>query len=74
LLKEREAFRRHLLDLIIKKEEEDLPADAIPSAKERQKLRYYYYIHNGIDTVHVAPIDKLWLQHIYALIPKNLLK
>lgn len=37
-------------------------------------LRYYYYIHHGIDTIHIAPIEKSWLQHIYALVPEKLKK
>lgn len=29
-----------------------------PTASEKELLRYYYYIKNGVDTVHVAPIDE----------------
>lgn len=60
--------------MIIKKDDSAFPADAIPSAEEMEVLRYYYYIHNGIDTVHVAPIDKIWLAHVMGLIPPKLQK
>ena len=26
--------------------------------------RYYYYINNGIDTSHVAPLEDSWLLHV----------
>lgn len=74
LRKEREEFRKKLIWLIIKKDDKAFPSDAIPSAEEMELLRYYYYIHNGVDTVHVAPIDKEWMQHVLALIPSKLRK
>lgn len=54
----------------------DVPnqSDAVLSPEEMEVLRYYYYIHNGIDTVHVAPIDTEWLAHVEALIPPKLLR
>lgn len=35
---------------------------------------YYYYIKHGIDTVHVAPLDKRVLSRVLKLIPKKLTK
>lgn len=60
--------------LIIKKDDEAFPSSAIPSAEEMELLRYYYYIHNGVDTVHVAPIDQEWMRHVSSLIPLKLRK
>lgn len=73
--KEREEFRKRLIDLIISKDEEYAnDDDTFPNAHERETMRYYYYIKHGIDTAHVAPIDKKVLNRILALIPKNLQK
>lgn len=69
LRKEREEFRKRLVDLIIKKDDN---RDAIPNAAEKEILRYYYYIHHGIDTVHVAPMEESWLNHIISKIPIKL--
>lgn len=34
--------------------------------------RYYYYIHNGIDTEHVAPMEDSWLENVLQLVAKEL--
>jgi len=34
--------------------------------------RYYYYIHHGIDTEHVAPMEDSWLENVLALISTEL--
>ena len=45
-----------------------------PSKKERNLLRYQYYIHNGIDAHHVAPMDQKWINKIYKRVPSHLRK
>jgi len=34
--------------------------------------RYYFYIHNGIDTEHVAPMEDSWLENVLMLISGDL--
>lgn len=34
--------------------------------------RYYYYIHNGIDTEHVAPMEDSWLENVLGLVSEEL--
>ncbi len=40
----------------------------------RPKCRYYYYIHNGIDTRYVAGINPRWFKRIMSMVPKRLQK
>jgi dynein heavy chain, axonemal len=73
--REREEFRKKLVGLIISSEEEIARDDgSFPDAQEKEIMRYYYYIKHGIDTVHVAPLDKRVLNRVFKLIPKKLTK
>lgn len=59
--KEREEFRKRLVDLIIQRKdcsELDDDENSFPNAHEKEILRYYYYIKYGVDTIHVAPMNK----------------
>ncbi len=57
--REREEFRKKLISLIIASDEEIARDDGtFPDAREKEIMRYCYYIKHGINTVHVAPIDK----------------
>lgn len=66
--KEREHFRRKLVELILSIDEEevhkkDTETDKnFPDQNEREVLRYYYYIKHGIDTIHVSTISKKTLK------------
>lgn len=61
--------------MIISSEEEIARDDgSFPDAEEKEIMRYYYYIKHGIDTVHVAPLDKRVLNRVLKLIPKKLTK
>lgn len=31
--------------------------------------RYYYYIHHGVDTAHIAPMEDDWIEHILRSVP-----
>ncbi|XP_052125010.1 dynein axonemal heavy chain 7-like [Frankliniella occidentalis] len=79
LRKEREEFRRKLVQLVLC---EDGPSDQakdisgssldLPSREERVVLRYYYYIQQGVDTVHVTHLDCATLKRISHLLPSKL--
>lgn len=61
----REEFRKYLIGLVVKPEvteQEDNNAS-------RDLDRYYYYIRNGIDTIHVTSIDEDVIRKIISLIP-----
>lgn len=73
LRKEREKFRKRLVQLIIKNEEEEVSdPNKFPNADEKELLRYYYYIHHGINTVLIAPIQRNWVDNVIMLIPDKL--
>lgn len=68
LRKQREAFRKRLVDLIVNKQDEaELGFDQSLSEGEKEILRYYYYIRHGVDTVHVAPVDQEVLDKVRML-------
>jgi dynein heavy chain len=43
-----------------------------PKNIEKDILRYYYYIHNGIDTEHVAPLENVRIQNVMSKITEKL--
>ncbi len=53
-------------------DEEPAHPGAPLTTKEKDLLRYYYYIHNGIDTRYVASINQRWFRRIMAMVPKRL--
>lgn len=77
LRKNREKFRRNLVEMIIAQELEDNPASEINEEKvmsagvKDDLLKYYYYIMHGIDDVHVAPIEPKLLEKILNLVPRE---
>ncbi|XP_052080869.1 dynein axonemal heavy chain 7-like isoform X1 [Mytilus californianus] len=87
--KDRENFRKALVDIIMQ-EEGGVPHSSTvsinggelpplsrtgsPTSAEKDILRYYYYIHNGIDTEHVAPMEDSWLENVLDLVSYDLKK
>ena len=84
LKRNREEFRKSLVDIIMHDErktsvrndvddvEIDVSLSEEPKNIEKDILRYYYYIHNGIDTDHVAPLENSSLQNVMRLIKERL--
>lgn len=73
LRKNREEFRARLVKMLTEKDDEmEIDLNEIPSAEEREILRYYYYIRYGVDTVNVAPMDPMTIEKVMKLIPKKL--
>ncbi|XP_024258908.2 dynein axonemal heavy chain 7 isoform X2 [Oncorhynchus tshawytscha] len=79
--KDREQFRSALVGIILQHESasgktivEDShpPTCGSPTATEKDILRYYYYIRNGIDTEHVAAMEDSWLENVLDLVPTHL--
>ncbi|XP_075248722.1 dynein axonemal heavy chain 7-like isoform X2 [Convolutriloba macropyga] len=76
--KDRQQFRNALVDIITNfdphegSKGEDAVARASPTQAERNLMRYHYYIQNGIDTEHVAPMEDSWLEHVLSLVKDEL--
>jgi dynein heavy chain len=70
--KEREVFRQRLVALIFKQDKERLSPVQIPTPEDKIRLRYNYYIRHGIDTIHVPPLEDLWLNNICTKIPEKI--
>eukprot|EP01135_Chromosphaera_perkinsii_P003458 Nk52_evm27s243 gene=Nk52_evmTU27s243 len=81
--KDRENFRSALVNIIMQQEMSssrpssgDVTAQSIldkhPTMSDNDLLRYYYYINNGIDTEHVAPMEESWLENVLSLISNAL--
>jgi len=62
---------RFMVGLIVKPE---LPAKDVDLSNDADINRYYYYICNGVDTIHAAGIDEEAVERILALVPKILRK
>lgn len=65
-IKSRQEFRRKILDFINTGEED--PEDKVCgddlTKREKEILKYYYYIKFGIDTEHIAEVDERWISNI----------
>ncbi|XP_067117728.1 dynein axonemal heavy chain 7 [Osmerus mordax] len=79
--KDREHFRSALVSIILQQEptegkplaeDSQPPTCGSPTATEKDVLRYYYYIRNGIDTEHVAAMEDSWLENVLDLVPTHL--
>lgn len=62
-------FIRFIVGLIVKPE---LPAKDIDLSDDRDVNRYYYYICNGVDTIHTASIEQVFVEAMLDLVPSNL--
>jgi len=84
--KDREAFRKALVGIIMQNEDTSNPPQfpsvtdkyysasnraESPTVAEKDILRYYYYIHHGIDTKNVAPMEDRWIHNVLSLVPES---
>jgi dynein heavy chain len=69
--RQREDFRHALVRMILNYPEDETDSDKT-SAAEKDTLRYLYYIQRGIDTIHVAPLESSWLNHVMGLLSPHL--
>lgn len=53
----KEKFRKYIISLVIHDVNKLKDAKEIPIHPEKDINRYYYYIRNGFDTIHVPPMD-----------------
>ncbi|KAI3386968.1 hypothetical protein SNEBB_010455 [Seison nebaliae] len=84
-MKLREQFRQSLVKIIMNDEfnMENLKSDFLEknaqnpdtrlTSDEANILRYYYYIHNGIDTEDVAALENNWLRNVLSKLPMHLI-
>merc|ERR1711872_165836 len=82
--KDRESFREALVNIIMHNDTTAGPPKVpsvtegelapvrtgSPTSAEKDILRYYYYIHHGIDTKNVAPMEDNWIDNIMSLVPE----
>lgn len=66
--KEAAELRKHILTLI-KSDEIASPHEVIPNDEECNLIRYYYYIHQGVDIGNIAPLEKSWMEAILSRVP-----
>ncbi|XP_044001453.1 dynein axonemal heavy chain 7-like [Aphidius gifuensis] len=75
LRKKREEFKNTLLYTMEQLEfvnEQGTSTSENVDGEEEDLLRYYFYITQGIDDEHVAPIESVLLKNILNLVPKKL--
>jgi dynein heavy chain len=83
-LKDKDSFREALVHIINQQEEKSVgvvdgqASELAPQpvqtggVGEKDVLRYYYYINNGIDTEHIEAIDESWEANIMAFVSESL--
>lgn len=60
----RERFRRFMVGLIVKPE-------GLDDARDKDVNRYYNYVRNGVDTIHVANMGEEDVDKILSLVPNT---
>ncbi|XP_025992810.1 dynein heavy chain 7, axonemal-like [Solenopsis invicta] len=64
-----EKFRRFMVGLIVKPE---LPEMDVDLSDDKDINRYYYYVCNGVDTIHTVSIEDVFVEAILDLVPGSL--
>jgi len=58
-----------MVGLIVKPE---LPEKDVDLSDDKDINKYYYYICNGVDTIHTVSIEDIFVEAILDLVPSNL--
>lgn len=64
LRKERENFRTFLVRMVMQSDE----TNKDPTDEEKKLRKYYYYIRQGTNTVHVSALDPKLLNRVNTII------
>ncbi|XP_071649568.1 dynein axonemal heavy chain 7 [Temnothorax longispinosus] len=66
-----EKFRRFMVGLIVKPELSEKEKD-VDLSDDMDINRYYYYVCNGVDTIHTVSIEDVFVEAILDLVPGSL--
>lgn len=67
--KEAISLRKHILNLITSSQNAIADSSVVPNDEECNLIRYYYYVHQGVDVINIAPLEQSQIDRILCLAP-----